>query len=276
MPTSRDTPRAKGPRTRGPSASPEPPRQTEDVIHGRNPVLEALRAGRPINKVLLAEGIGRPAGVEEILRLAKDAMVVVERVDRRAVDRLSPDGRSQGVVALAAVKDYVDLEQLLEIARERGEPPLLIALDHIEDPHNLGAIIRTADAAGVHGVIIPQRRAAALTGSVARASAGAVEYVPVARIGNLSNALASLAKEDVWTVGIDPSGQRDYTEVDYRQPTAIVIGAEGKGLSRLIKERCDLLASIPMRGRIASLNASVAAALVMYEAARQRSTAEPG
>jgi 23S rRNA (guanosine2251-2'-O)-methyltransferase len=239
-------------------------------------VLEALRAGRPINKVLLAEGIGRPAGVEEILRLAKDAMVVVERVDRRAVDRLSPDGRSQGVVALAAVKDYVDLEQLLEIARERGEPPLLIALDHIEDPHNLGAIIRTADAAGVHGVIIPQRRAAALTGSVARASAGAVEYVPVARIGNLSNALASLAKEDVWTVGIDPSGQRDYTEVDYRQPTAIVIGAEGKGLSRLIKERCDLLASIPMRGRIASLNASVAAALVMYEAARQRSTAEPG
>jgi len=170
----------------------------------------------------------------------------------------------------------VDLEQLLEVARERGEPPLLIALDHIEDPHNLGAIIRTADAAGVHGVIIPQRRAAALTGSVARASAGAVEYVPVARLGNLSNALASLAKEDIWTVGIDPSGQRDYTEVDYRQPTAIVIGAEGKGLSRLIKERCDLLASIPMRGRIASLNASVAAALVMYEAARQRSAAAPG
>jgi len=276
VPASRDAPRAKGPRSRGPLASPEARRQTDDVIHGRNPVLEALRAGRPINKVLLARGTGRPAAVEEILRLAKDAMVVVERVDRRAVDRLSPDGRSQGVVALAAVKGYADLEQLLAVARERGEPPLLVALDHIEDPHNLGAIIRTADAAGIHGIIIPQRRAAALTGSVARASAGAVEYVTVARLGNLSNALASLAKEDVWTVGVDPSGQRDYTEIDYRQPTAIVIGAEGKGLSRIIKERCDTLASIPMRGQIASLNASVAAALVMYEAARQRSTAEPG
>ena len=208
--------------------------------------------------------------------MAKDAMVVVVRVDRRAVDRLSPDGRSQGVVALAAVKGYADLEQLLAVARERGAPPLLVALDHIEDPHNLGAIIRTADAAGIHGIIIPQRRAAALTGSVARASAGAVEYVTVARLGNLSNALASLAKEDVWTVGVDPSGQRDYTEIDYRQPTAIVIGAEGKGLSRIIKARCDPLASLPMRGQIASLHASVAAALVMYEAARQRSTAEPG
>ena len=276
MPASRDTPKTKGAHPRRPSAPPEDGPQADDVIHGRNPVLEALRAGRPINKVLLAQGVGRPAAVEEILRLAKEAMVVVERVDRRAVDRLSPDGRSQGVVALAAVKDYADLEQLLEVARERGEPPLFVVLDHIEDPHNLGAIIRTADAAGVHGVIIPQRRAAALTGSVARSSAGAVEYVPVARLGNLSNALASLAKENVWTVGIDPSGQSDYTEIDYRQPTAIVIGAEGKGLSRLIKERCDLLASIPMRGRIASLNASVAAALVMYEAARQRRPAKPG
>ena len=233
-------------------------------------MLEALRAGRPINKVLLAQGVGRPAAVVEILRLAKEAGVVVERVDRRAVDRLSPGGRSQGVVALTAVKDYVDLERLLEVARERDEPPLLVVLDHIEDPHNLGAIIRTADAAGVHGVIIPQRRAAALTEAVSRGSAGAVEYVPVARLGNLSNALARLATENVWTVGIDPSGERDYTEVDYREPTAIVIGAEGKGLSRLVKERCDLLASIPMRGRVASLNASVAAALVMYEAARQR------
>ena len=270
----RNTLKTKGPHPRRPAASPEAGRPTADIIQGRNPVLEALRAGRPINKVLLAQGVGRPAAVTEILRLAKEARVIVERVDRRAVDRLSPGGRSQGVVALAAVKGYVDLERLLGIAGERGEPPLLVALDHIEDPHNLGAIIRTADAAGVHGVIIPQRRAAALTASVARASAGAVEYVPVARLGNLSNALARLAKDNVWTVGIDPGGQRDYTEVDYRQPTAIVIGAEGKGISRLVKERCDLLASIPMRGRVASLNASVAAALVMYEAARQRRPAK--
>ena len=174
------------------------------------------------------------------------------------------------MIALVAVKTYADLDQLLEIGRIRGEPPLLILLDGIQDPHNLGAIIRTADGAGVHGIVIPERRAVGLTASVARSSAGAVEHMPVARVGNLSNALARLAKDNVWTVGIDPSGSSDYTEVDYRQATAIVVGAEGKGLSRLVKERCDTLASIPMRGRVASLNASVAAALVMYEAMRQR------
>lgn len=241
-----------------------------DVVEGRNPVLEALRAGRPINKILIAQGVVQPAVVVEILRLAKEAGALVERVDRRAVDRLSTTGRSQGVVALVAVKTYANLDQLLEIGQIRGEPSLLILLDGIQDPHNLGAIIRTADGAGVHGVVIPGRRAAGLTASVARSSAGAVEHVPVARVGNLSNAMARLAKDNVWTVGIDPSGSSDYTEVDYRQATAIVVGAEGKGLSRLVKERCDILASVPMRGRVASLNASVAAALVMYEAMRQR------
>ena len=241
-----------------------------DVIEGRNPILEALRAGRPINKILIAQGVGQPAVVAEILLLAKEAGALVERVDRRAIDRLSTTGRSQGMIALVAVKTYADLDQLLEIGRIRGEPPLLILLDGIQDPHNLGAIIRTADGAGVHGIVIPERRAAGLTASVARSSAGAVEHVPVARVGNLSNALARLAKDNVWTVGIDPSGSSDYTEVDYRQATAIVVGAEGKGLSRLVKERCDILASVPMRGKVASLNASVAAALVMYEAMRQR------
>lgn len=243
-----------------------------DVVEGRNPVLEALRAGRPINKILIAQGVVQPAVVVEILRLAKEAGALVERVDRRAVDRLSTTGRSQGVVALVAVKTYANLDQLLEIGQIRGEPSLLILLDGIQDPHNLGAIIRTADGAGVHGVVIPGRRAAGLTASVARSSAGAVEHVPVARVGNLSNAMARLAKDNVWTVGIDPSGSSDYTEVDYRQATAIVIGAEGKGLSRLVKERCDILASVPMRGKVASLNASVAAALVMYEAMRQRNS----
>ena len=233
-------------------------------------MLEALRAGRPINKVLLAHGVGRQGVLTELLGLARAARVVVERVDRRVIDRLSATGRSQGVLALASAKAYAEMDGLLEVARERGEPPLFIILDGIEDPQNLGAILRTADGAGVHGVIIPARRAAGLTAAVARSSAGALEYMPVARVGNLSNAMARLAKEQVWTVGIHPGGDRSYTEVDYRQPTSIVIGAEGKGLSRLVKERCDLLASIPMRGKIASLNASVAAALVMYEAMRQR------
>jgi len=233
-------------------------------------VLEALKAGRPLNRVLLSASAGRPPAVVEINRLAREAGVVVERVDRRAIDRLSSTGRSQGVIALTAAKAYTGLERIMEIARERGEPPLLVILDKIEDPQNLGAIIRTADAAGVHGVVIPERRAAALTAAVSRSSAGAVEYVPVARVGNLSRAMARLGEQNVWTVGIDPSGTQDYMEVDYTQPTAIVIGAEGKGMSRLVKERCDMLASIPMRGKVASLNASVAAALVMYEAARQR------
>ncbi len=233
-------------------------------------MLEALRAGRPINKILLAQGVGRPGVIVEILGLAKEAGVLVERTDGRGIERLSRTGKSQGVLAMASVKAYVTVERLLEIGRERQEPSLLVILDHIEDPHNLGAIIRAADGAGAHGVVIPDRRAAALTAGVARASAGAVEHMPVARVTNLLGAMSRLAKNQVWTVGIDPSGEIDYTLVDYRQPTVIVIGAEGKGLSRPVKERCDLLASIPMRGKVASLNAAVAAALVMYEAAKQR------
>ena len=234
-------------------------------------MLEALRAGRPINKILLAQGVGRPGVIVEILGLAKEAGVLVERTDGRGIERLSRTGKSQGVLAMASVKAYVTVERLLEIGRERQEPSLLVILDHIEDPHNLGAIIRAADGAGAHGVVIPDRRAAALTAGVARASAGAVEHMPVARVTNLLGAMSRLAKNQVWTVGIDPSGEiRTTPWWDYRQPTVIVIGAEGKGLSRPVKERCDLLASIPMRGKVASLNAAVAAALVMYEAAKQR------
>lgn len=241
-----------------------------DIIEGRNPVLEALRAGRPINKLLLAHGAQSRGAVDEIIRRARAAGVPVERVDPRAVQRLSPTGRSQGVVALAAARGYAGLDDLLERSRRLGEPALYVLLDGIEDPQNLGAIVRTAEAAGVHGVVVPARRAAGLTAAVARASAGAVEYVPVARVTNLSQAMECLSREQVWTVGIDPGGDRDYTHVDYRQPVALVIGAEGRGISRLVRERCDMLVRLPMKGRIASLNASVAAALVMYEALRQR------
>ncbi len=245
-------------------------RDDDAIIEGRNPVLEALKSGRPINKVLIAEGVGRAAVIAEITRLAGERGAAVERVDSRALDRLSVTGRSQGVAALAAAKEYASLEELLQTGARRGEPPLLLLLDGIQDPHNLGAIIRTADGAGVHGVVIPKRRSAGLTAAVARASAGAVEHVPVARAPNISDALARLSKENVWTVAIDPGGPAGYTEIDYRLPTAIVIGAEGRGVSRLVRERCDVVASIPMRGRVASLNASVSAALVMYEAMRQR------
>ena len=241
-----------------------------DIIEGRNPVYEALKAGRPFNKILVAHGLGGHAAVDEILRLARESDVLVERVERQAIERLSPTGHNQGVLALAAAKGYVSIETILQGARDAGEVPLVVVLDGIEDPHNLGAVIRTAEAAGIHGVIIPERRAVGLTATVARTSAGAMEYVPVARVSNLSNALASLGKSQLWSVGISMEGTQDYTTIDFTQPTAIVIGAEGKGLSHLIKERCDVLASIPMRGHINSLNASVAAALVMYESMRQR------
>jgi 23S rRNA (guanosine2251-2'-O)-methyltransferase len=245
-------------------------RPSREVIEGRNPVLEALRGERPINKVLLTRNVGRYRTIAEILRLAKDAGVVVEWVDARVIERLSVTGISQGVVAMAAPKAYADVEDLLEAAATREERLLVVLLDGIEDPQNLGAIVRTADAAGVHGVVIPDRRAAPLTAAVARASAGALEHLAVARVGNLSNAMAQLARNNVRTVGVDPTGGTDYTQLDYRQATAIVVGAEGKGLSRLVRERCAVLVSIPMRGKVASLNASVAAALVMFEAARQR------
>jgi len=242
----------------------------EDVIEGRNPVLEALKAERPISKLLLSRDIERHSVIGQILHHARRRRIPVERVDPRLIRKLSPTGRSQGVLAMVAVKDYVDVGYLLQASRQRDELPLYIILDGIEDPHNLGAILRTADAAGVHGVIIPRRRAVGLTAAVSRASAGAVEHVPVARVGNVSQTIRNLSEEGIWTVGVDMTGDEDYTQADYRQPVALVIGAEGKGLSRLVKERCDLLVSIPMKGHIASLNASVSAALVMYEAARQR------
>lgn len=245
-------------------------RPGQDIIEGRNPVLEALRAGRPISKLLLSRDIERHSVIAQILYQARESGVLVEYLDPRLIQKLSPTGHSQGVLAMVAAAEYTTLDGLLARSRSLGESPLYVLLDGIEDPHNLGAVLRTADAAGVHGVVIPQRRAVGLTAAVARASAGAVEYVPVARVSNMAQAMARLGEEGVWTVGVDMSGGADYTQTDYRQPTALVIGAEGKGLSHLVKERCDLLVSIPMKGRIASLNASVAAALVMYEAARQR------
>ena len=270
----RDSGKLRNPRRRkrdGDSRRSRRPENEDSVIEGRNPVVEALRAGRSINKILLSTGASQTMAIEEILRLAKEKGTPVERVERRVIDRRSVTGKSQGVLALAGAMSYADLDDVLEVGPARGEPPLLVLLDGIQDPHNLGAIIRTADAVGVHGVVIPERRSAGLSAGVARSSAGAVEHVAVARVRNLSDTLAGLAKDDIWTVGIDPKGGPCYLDVDYRVATAVVVGAEGKGLSRLVRERCDTLAHIPMRGKVESLNASVSAALVMYEAMRQRS-----
>jgi 23S rRNA (guanosine2251-2'-O)-methyltransferase len=242
-----------------------------DIIEGRNPVIEALKSGRTINRILLARDIGRHSAIAEVLHISQARGIPVEYVTRRVIDESSTTSAHQGVIAYAAVKEYVALENLLIISRERNEPPLYCILDGIEDPQNLGAILRTAEASGIHGVIIRSRRAVGLTAAVAKASAGAVEYVPVARVSNISQAVVTLKRSGVWVVGIDPTGKIDYSQVDFRLATAIVVGGEGKGLSDLVKKRCDSVASIPMRGKITSLNASIAAALVMYEAFKQRS-----
>lgn len=241
-----------------------------EIIAGRHPVIEALKAGRPITKILLSRDAMSGGAIAEILRLSRSGSVPVTYVARQVLDGMSAGDTHQGVIACAAVVKYEGLADLIAVSAAKNEPQLYCVLDGIEDPHNFGAILRTAEAAGVHGVVVRERRAVGLTPAVARAASGAQEYVPVARVANIAQALERLKKDNVWIVGLDLGGGVDYRKVDYRPPTAIVIGGEGKGLSKLVKQRCDSLTCIPMRGRIASLNASVAAAIVMYEAWRQR------
>ncbi|MDP2920530.1 MAG: 23S rRNA (guanosine(2251)-2'-O)-methyltransferase RlmB [Dehalococcoidia bacterium] len=240
-----------------------------DVIAGRNPVAEALRAGRPINRILLSRNIQRHSIIAEIIRLCHEQGIPVEYIDDQAIRKYSA-GVDQGVIALTAAKDYISLDKLLAIPKKKNESALFCVLDGLEDPQNLGAILRTADATGVHGIVVRTRRAVGLTPAVARVSAGAVEYVPVARVANIAQTLEDMKKAGVWIIGIDMHGDCEYAQVDYKMPLAIVIGGEGKGVSELVRKRCDILARIPMKGHIGSLNASVAAALVLYEAFRQR------
>jgi 23S rRNA (guanosine2251-2'-O)-methyltransferase len=245
----------------------------EENIEGRNAVLEALRSGRPIGKILVAEG-SRPGPLQELRRLARERGVLVQEVERMRLDRMSLTGKHQGVIALALAKEYVTVDDILRVARERQEEPFLLVLDGIEDPHNLGALIRTAEGAGVHGVVVPKRRAAPLTAAVGRASAGALEYMAVAQVPNLARCIEDLKSRGLWVVGADPQGEQVYTAADLTGPIAVVIGSEGKGIHRLVKEKCDFLVTLPMRGRISSLNASVAGSLVMYEIVRQRAEGE--
>jgi 23S rRNA (guanosine2251-2'-O)-methyltransferase len=242
----------------------------DNTIEGRNPVLEALRSGRPISKILMAKNIERHGAIAEIIHMAQTNRIPVEYVERQAIDRLGQTSANQGILAFSAVKDYVELDDLLAISSQKNEPAFYLVLDGIEDPHNLGAILRTADATGAHGVIIRERREVGLTPTVEKASAGAVEYVPVARVTNISRTIETLKQNNIWMVGIDQSGTVDYTEVDYKPPTAMVIGGEGQGLADLVKKNCDFLVRIPMKGKIWSLNASVAAGVAMYEVVRQR------
>ena len=243
--------------------------QADGMIEGRNAVLEALRAGTPIDKIYLARGeTDRTLG--RIAAQARESGAVVVEVDRRKLDAMSATHSHQGVIAVAAAREYARVEDILEVAAQRGEAPLVVVCDEISDPHNLGAIIRTAECAGAHGVIIPKRRSAGLTAVVAKTSAGAVSYLPVARVANIPSLLKDLKKQGLWVFGTAAEGATTLYEADLKGPAAIVIGSEGDGMSRLARENCDFLVSIPMRGRISSLNASAAAAVLLYEAVRQR------
>lgn len=241
---------------------------TENKIEGRNAVLEAFRSGKTVDKLYILDGC-QDGPVRTIAREARKHDTIIQYVKKERLDQLSETGKHQGVIAVAASYEYASVEDILNKAREKGEPPFIFLLDNIEDPHNLGAIIRTANLAGAHGVIIPKRRAAGLTAVVARTSAGALNYTPVAKVTNLKTVMEELKKEGMWFVCADMGGT-SYYELDLKGPMGLVIGNEGEGVSRLVKGNCDFIASIPMKGDIDSLNASVAAGILAFEIARQR------
>jgi len=243
--------------------------ENDGVIEGRNAVTEALRAGAPIDKVYLAKG-ETDAALGHIAAKAKAAGIAVVDCDRRKLDAMSVTHAHQGVIAIAAVREYAEVEDILRSAADKGEPPLIVVCDELSDPHNLGAVIRTAECAGAHGVIIPKRRSAGLTAVVAKTSAGAVSYVPVARVANLTACLKELKEQGVWIFGTAADGTTPLYQADLKGPAAIVIGSEGAGMGRLVAQTCDFIVSIPMKGQLNSLNASASAAILLYEAVRQR------
>ena len=240
----------------------------EFTIEGRNAVIEAFRSGRTIDKLYILDGC-QDGPVMTVKREAKKQDTIIKYVTKERLDQLSETGKHQGVIAVAAAYSYAEVEDILGKARGKGEPPFLFLLDNIEDPHNLGAIIRTANLAGAHGVIIPKNHAVGLTAVVARTSAGALNYTPVAKVTNLSRTIEDLKREGIWFVCADMDGTTMY-EMDLKGPIGLVIGSEGEGVSRLVKEKCDMVAAIPMKGDIDSLNASVAAGILAYEVVRQR------
>ena len=249
---------------------PMPEAEADGIIEGRNAVIEALRSGTAIDKIYLAKG-ETDKTLGHIASKARDAGIVVVEADRRKLDNMSRTHAHQGVIALAAVREYVTVESILQSAADKGEAPLLVVCDEISDPHNLGAILRTAECAGAHGVIIPKRRSAGLTAIVDKASAGAAEHMAIARVPNIPAAIKELKDRGLWVYGTAADGQSDLWHTDFTGNVALVIGSEGDGMGRLVRESCDFIVSLPMKGQVSSLNASAAAAIVMYEVLRQRS-----
>ena len=240
-----------------------------DQVEGRNAVLELLESGRDINKILVANG-EKHGSIHKILAIAKERKIIVTEIEKNKLNQIAQTPNNQGVIAIVPPYDYCEVEDILDEAKRKNEKPFILILDGIEDPHNLGSIIRTAETAGVHGIIIPKRRAASVNSTVSKVSAGAVEYMKIARVNNINETIRYLKEQDVWICGTDMDTDTIYTKQDYKMPIAIVIGSEGFGMSRLVKENCDFLVKIPMKGRITSLNASVSAGIVMYEAVKQR------
>ena len=240
-----------------------------DQVEGRNSVLELLESGKDINKLYISDG-EKHGSIHKIIALAKERKVVINKVDKYKLDKMSQTENHQGVIAIVPPYEYCDVDDILEQAKTKNEKAFILILDGIEDPHNLGSIIRTAETAGVHGIIIPKRRAAAVNSTVSKVSAGAVEHVKIARVNNINEAIKYLKENDIWVCGTDMNTNTYYYDQDYKMPVAIVIGSEGFGMSRLVKENCDFLVKIPMKGKITSLNASVSAGIVMYEVVKQR------
>lgn len=240
-----------------------------DQVEGRNAVLELLESGRDINKILVANG-EKHGSIHKILAIAKERKIIVTEMERNKLNQIAQTPNNQGVIAIVPPYDYCEVEDILEEAKRKDEMPFILILDGIEDPHNLGSIIRTAETAGVHGIIIPKRRAASVNSTVSKVSAGAVEYMKIARVNNINETIRYLKEQAVWICGTDMDTNTIYTKQDYKMPIAIVIGSEGFGMSRLVKENCDFLVKIPMKGKITSLNASVSAGIIMYEVVKNR------
>ena len=241
----------------------------DDQVEGRNSVMELLESGRDVNKIFIAKG-EKHGSINKIIALAKERKIIIAEIEKTKLNQMSQTENNQGVIAIVPPFDYCDVDDILQEAKNKNEDPFVIILDGIEDPHNLGSIIRTAETAGVHGIIIPKRRAASVNSTVNKVSAGAVEHMKIARVNNITETINYLKEHDLWVCGTDISTNTYYYNQDYKMPIAIVIGSEGFGMSRLVKENCDFLVKIPMKGKITSLNASVSAGIVMYEVVKQR------
>lgn len=241
----------------------------QDQIEGRNSVLELLESNRDVNKIYIAKG-EKHGSIHKILAIAKQRKIIVTEIEKNKLHQMAQTQNSQGVIAIVPPFNYCEIEDILEIAKQKNEMPFIVILDGIEDPHNLGSIIRTAETSGVHGIIIPKRRAAQVNSTVSKVSAGAVEHMKIARVNNINETIRELKQKGIWICGTDIDTNVIYTKQDYKMPLAIIIGSEGFGMSRLVKENCDFLVKIPMKGKITSLNASVSAGIIMYEVVRQR------